>query len=121
MRVPVTVGLGKGRPLANLPASARIHCFERLAQKVDEGLMAAAGETVGRRRRMAPAPAGRDGLIARFVNVVDGPQGSPRFVRAQPADLDLTALLAAYARAVGDGSRSKRRVADAGPRNSLAA
>ena len=122
LRVPVTVGLGKGRPLANLPASARIHCFERLARKADEGLLiAAAGETVGRRRRMAPGPGGRDGLIARFVNVVDGRQGPPRFVRAQPAGLDLATLLAAYARAVGDGSGSKRRIADAGPRNSLAA
>ena len=37
LRVPDVVGLGSGRPLANLPASARIRCFERLAQRADEG------------------------------------------------------------------------------------
>ena len=42
LRVPVTVGLGSGRPLANLPASARIRCFERLAQRAENGLIAAA-------------------------------------------------------------------------------
>ncbi len=121
LRVPVTVGLGSGRPLANLPASARIRCFERLAQRAENGLIANAGETVALRRQMAPTAGGCGGLIARFVDVVDGRQGSPRFARAQSAGLDLAALLGAYARAVGDGSRSKRRVADAGPRNSLAA
>ena len=121
LRVPVTVGLGSGRPLANLPASARIRCFERLAQRAENGLIAAARESFARRRQIAATPGGRDSLIARFVDVFDGRKESPRFARAQPADLDLAALLAAYARAVGDGSRSKRRIADAGQRNSLAA
>src|SRR5208283_2269369 len=110
-----------GRPLGNLPASARIRCFERLAQRADDGLIAAAGETVAWRRRMAPTERGRDGSIARFVDVVDERQGSPRFARALPQRADLAALLAAYARAVGDGSRSKRRGGDPGPRKSLAA
>ena len=48
------------------------------------------------------AAGGCDGLIARFVDVVDGRQGSPRFAQAQSAGLDLAALLGAYARAVGD-------------------
>jgi len=43
LRVPVVVGVGSGRPLANLPASARIRCFERLAQRADDGLIAGAG------------------------------------------------------------------------------
>ena len=60
----------------------------------------------------------RDRLPELFV---DGRQGSPRFARAQPAGVDLAALLAAYARAVGGGSRSKRRGGDPGPRKSLAA
>ncbi len=120
-RVPVMVGVGSGRPLANLPASARIRCFERLAQRADDGLITAAGAAVVRRHRPTLAAGGRDGLIGRFADFIDGCQGSPRSARAQPAGVDLAALLAAYARAVGDGSRSKRRVADAGPRNSLAA
>ena len=89
LRVPVMVGVGSGRPLTNLPASARIRCFERLAQRADDGLIAGAGETVGGRRRMAPTAGGRDGLIARFVDVFDGRQGSPRFARAQPAGADV--------------------------------
>ena len=121
LHVPVVVDVGSGRPLANLPVSARIRCFERLAQRADDGLIAGAGETVGQRRRMAPTPAARDGLIARFVDVFDGRQESPRFARAQPAGADLAALMAAYARAVGRGIPVKARVADAGPRNSLAA
>ncbi len=70
---------------------------------------------------MAPTAGGRDGMIARFVDVVDGRQGSPRFARAQPAGADFAALLAAYARAVGRGSRAKRLGADVGGRESLAA
>ena len=73
------------------------------------------------RCRMAPAAGGRDGLIARFVDVVDGRQGSPRFARAQPQRVDLAALLAAYGGAVGRGSRSERRVGDVGAREGLAA
>src|SRR5271157_3817199 len=81
LRIPDVVGLGSGLPLANLPASARIRCFERLAQRAENGLIAAAGETVALRRQMAPTAGGRGGLIARFVDVVDGRQGSPRFAR----------------------------------------
>jgi hypothetical protein len=121
LRIPDVVGLGSGRPLANLPASARIRCFEQLAHKADDGGVVAVDRAVPRRCRMAPAAGGRDGLIARFVDVVDERQGSPRFARALPQRADLAALLAAYARAVGDGSRSKRRGGDPGPRKSLAA
>ena len=37
LRVPVIAGVGSGRPLANLSASALIRCFERLAQRTDDG------------------------------------------------------------------------------------
>jgi len=48
LRVPVVVGVGSGRPHANLPASARIRCFDLLARRAGDRLVAAAGETVAR-------------------------------------------------------------------------
>jgi len=123
LRVPVVAGVGSGRPLANLSASARIRCFERLTQGADDGPVAAGGAAVARRRRPTQPSGGRDGLIARFVDVVDARQGLPRSARAHPPGVGLAAFLAAYVRAVGGGSRSKRRGADAGAgaRESLAA
>jgi hypothetical protein len=121
LRIPDVVGLGSDRPLTNLPTSARIRCFEQLSHKADDGGVVDADRAVPRRCRMAPAAGGRDGLIARFVDVVDERQGSPRFARALTQRADLAALLAAYARAVGRGSRSKRRGGDPCPRKSLAA
>jgi hypothetical protein len=121
--IPVVAGVGSGRPLANLSASARILCFERLTQGADDGPVAAGGTAVARRRRPTLPSDGRDGLIARFVDVVDARQGSPRSARAHPPGIGLAAFLAAYVRAVGGGSRSKRHGADAGAgaRESLAA
>jgi len=121
LRIPDVVGLGSDRPLANLPTSARIRCFEQLAHKADDGGVVDADRAVPRRCRMAPAAGGRDGLIARFVDVVDERQGSPRSARALSQRADLAALLAAYGRAVGDRSCSKRRGGDPDPRKSLAA
>lgn len=112
LRVSVVAGVGSGRPLANLSTSVRIRCFERLAQRADDGLIAAADDAVARRRRPTLAAGGRDGLIARFVDFIDQHQRLPRSARAQPPGVDLAALLAAYARAVGRGSRSKLRGGD---------
>lgn len=108
LRVPVVAGVGSGRPLTNLSASARIRCFERLARGAGDGPVTA----VARCRRPTLAAGGRDGLIGRFVEFVDQHQGSPRSARAQAPGVDLAALLAAYVRAVGDGARLKRRGAD---------
>ncbi|TAI59647.1 hypothetical protein CWO89_45150, partial [Bradyrhizobium sp. Leo170] len=102
LRVPVLAGVGSGRPLANLSASARIRCFEQLAQRADDRLMAAGAAAFVRRRRPTMAAGGSDGLIARFADFIDARQGSPRSARAQPPGVDLAALLAAYVRAVGD-------------------
>jgi hypothetical protein len=55
------------------------------------------------------------------VDFIDVRHGLLRHARAQPPGVDVAALLAAYFRAVGDGSRSKRRGADTGARESLAA
>jgi hypothetical protein len=63
---------------------------------------------------------GRTGLIARFVDFIDARQGLLRPARPQSPGVDLAALLAAYYRAVGDGSRSKPRGADAGAREGRA-
>ncbi|UGX89677.1 TniQ family protein (plasmid) [Bradyrhizobium barranii subsp. barranii] len=109
LRVPVVAGVGSGRPLANLSASTRIRCFELLAQRADDGLIAAA---FARPRQPTLAAGGRDGLIARFVDFIDARQRAPRSARAQPPGVDLAALLAAYARAVGRRSRSKLRGGD---------
>nr|WP_244646382.1 TniQ family protein [Bradyrhizobium campsiandrae] len=119
LRAPDVAGVGSGRPLANLPASMRIRCFELLAQRAENGLIAAGDAAVGRHRRVTLAAGGRDGLIARFVDFIDERKGARRFARARPPGLDLATLLAAYARAVGDGSRSKHR--RGGLHNSLAA
>jgi hypothetical protein len=92
-RIPELAGLEPGRPLAELPASARIRCFERLAQSADEGAAAARA----RRRGPTRTAGGRDGLMGRFVDFVDARQ---RLQRAAPAlDVDLTGLLAAYGHA----------------------
>lgn len=119
LRAPDVAGVGSVRPLANLPVSSRIRCFELLAQRADNALIAAGDAAVGRRRRATLAAGGRDGLITRFADFIDERQRAPRFARAQPPGLDLAALLAAYARAVGDGARSKHR--GGGLHNSLAA
>ncbi len=121
LRVPVVVGVGSGRPLTSLPASARIRCFEQLAQRADDERVVAADRAVPRRCRIAPTTGGRDGLITRFADFLDAHQRSPRFARARPPGADLAALLAAYARAVGDGSRLKRRGGGAGLHKILAA
>ncbi len=116
LRAPVVADVGSGRPLANLSASARIRCFERLAQGADEVPVAAST----RRHRPTLAAGGSDELIRRFVDFVDQHQGWPQSARAQPPGVDLAALLKAYVRAVGDRSRSKRRGADASARDGLA-
>ncbi|MEY9643994.1 hypothetical protein ABIF07_000272 [Bradyrhizobium elkanii] len=59
-------------------------------------------------------------MITRFADFLDVHQSSPRFARAPSPGADLAALLAAYARVVGDGSRSKRRGGGAGLHKSLA-
>ncbi|MCS3695074.1 TniQ family protein [Bradyrhizobium elkanii] len=120
LRVPVVVGIGSGRPLTSLPASARIRCFEQLAQRADDRRVVASDRAVPRRCRIAPTAGGRDGLITRFADFLDVHQSSPRFARAPSPGADLAALLAAYARVVGDGSRSKRRGGGAGLHKSLA-
>lgn len=112
LRLSVVAGVDSSRPLTNLPTSARILCFEQLAQRADDRLIAAADDAVARRRRPTLAAGGRDGLIARFVDFIDERQGSPRSARAQPPGVDLAALLAAYTRAVGRGSHSKLRGGD---------
>ena len=121
LRIPDVVGLGSGRPLANLPASARIRCFEQLAHKADDGGVVAADRAVPRRCRMAPAAGGRDGLIARFgmsSTSVRDRRGSRGRCRSVPTlRLCWRPMLAPLA----DGSRSKRRGGDPGPRKSLAA
>lgn len=115
LRAPAVAG--SGRPLANLSTSARIRCFERLAQRADDGPV----DAVARRRRPSLAAGGRDGLIGRFVDFVDQHQRLPRSARAQPPGVDLAALLAAYGCAVRRGSRSTRRGANDGALKSLAA
>ena len=116
LRAPAVAGVSSGRPLTNLSTSARIRCFERLAQRADDGPV----DAVARRHRPTLAAGGRDGLIGRFVDFVDQHQRLSRSARAQPPGVDLAALLAAYARVVGDGSGSKRRGGGAGLHKSLA-
>ena len=101
-RIPELAGLEPGRPLAEVPASVRIRCFEQLAQSADEGAAAARG----RRRGPTQTAGGRDGLMGRFVDFVDARQRLPR---AAPAlDVDLTGLLAAYGHAARRASRAER-------------
>lgn len=107
-RVPVLAGIGSGRTLANLPASKRIRCFQRLAQRAHGRLIVAENAAAVRQRRIAPIAGDHHGLIARFVNFIDEYQGSLRSARALPPGVDLSALLAAYARAIGRRSRGRR-------------
>lgn len=110
MCVPEFAGFVSGRVLAELPTSARIRCFERLAQGADEGVAVA----LARRRRPSRTAGGRDGLVRRFVDFVDTRQQS------QPAsmklDLDMAGLVTAYAHAArrafpGLSHRNEKRCA----------
>lgn len=120
VRIPDGVGLGSGRPLADLPAPARIRCFERLARKADDSGVVALDRAVSGRCRMARAAGGCEGLIARFVDVVEECQGSAKFAPTPPQGVDLAALLAAYARVLGTRARRCEPRAPA-PATSLAA
>jgi hypothetical protein len=105
------------RSTARQPVGVGAHPLLRAAR-------ARGGRWACRRCRPTPstlAAGGRDGLIGRFVDFVDGRQGSPRSAEAQPPSVDLTTLLAAYGRGVGRGSGSKRRGAGVVPGKSLAA
>lgn len=88
LHLPVVAGGGSGRLLTNLSASARIRCFERLAQR--------AGEE----------------SIARFVDFRGEGWGPPSNVPAHPRGADLMDLVAAYVRVTAGGSRSKVRCGD---------
>ena len=105
-RIPLVAGLGTGRTLAHLPTSSRIRCFQLLAQRANGRLIVAENAAVVWRRQIAPIAGDHDGLIARFVDFIDERQGSLRFARAQPPDVDLSALLAAYARTIDRRSRA---------------
>lgn len=119
-RVPVVAGLGSGRTLANLPTSSRIRCFQLLAQRANGRLIAAENVAIVWRRRIAPTAGDHHGLIARFVEFFDEREGSARSARVQPPDVDLSALLAAYARAINRRSR-ERHQRDAGWPETMAA
>lgn len=119
-RVPVVAGLGSGRTLTNLPTSSRIRCFQLLAQRADGRLIVAENTAVIWRREIAQNAGDHHGLIARFVEFIDEREGSLRSARVQPPDVDLTGLLAAYARAIDRRSR-ERRGHDAGWPETMAA
>lgn len=86
--LPVAAGGGSGRLLTNLPATARIRCFERLA------------------RRAGEEP------VVRIVDFSGGGQGSPSNAPAHPRGADLMDLVAAYARVAAGGSRPKEDQGD---------
>lgn len=88
LHLPVVAGGGSGRLLTNLSASARIRCFERLAQR--------AGEE----------------SIARFVDFRVEGRGSLPNAPAHPRGADLMDLVAAYARVAAGGSRPKEGLGD---------
>lgn len=87
LHLPVVAG-GGCRLLTNLSASARIRCFERLAQR--------AGEE----------------QIARIVDSSGEGRGSPSNAPAHPRGADLMDLVAAYARVTSGGSRPKEGLGD---------
>jgi len=66
-RLPKLAGFKSGRSLIKLSTSARLRCFEQLAQSANESL------TVGGARRGRPAriAGSRNGLVGRFVEFVD--------------------------------------------------
>ena len=118
LRAPVVAGVSAGSCLTNLPASARIRCYEQLVQRADDGW--AAADAVAPRRRPAETAAGRTGLIMRFVDLIDARQGSLRPARASLQGADLAAFLAAYARVASCGVCAKRREGGAGASKRLA-
>jgi hypothetical protein len=92
-RLPELARFESGRSLVELSASARLRCFERLAQGADERVAVARA----RRRRTERTAGGRDGLVGRFVQFVDARQ--PSRPAAKTLDFDLSGLVAAYAHA----------------------
>lgn len=105
LRAPIVAGIASGKTLTNLSTSARIRCLERLTAKPDDWLAAGENVVAARWRRLILAAGDHDGLIARFADLMEKHQRSPRSVRAPQPGADLPALLKAYARVIGVEAR----------------
>ena len=101
LRAPVLAGVASGKTLTNLSASARILCFEHLAAKPNDWLVADEDSAATHWRRLVLDAGGHDGLIGRLADLMDKHQRSPRSVRLPRPGADLPALLSAYARVIG--------------------
>lgn len=102
LRAPAVADIASARTLTNLSTSARIRCFERLAAKPLDWLVADKDAAVAHRRWMILATGGHDELIACFTNFLDKHQTRPRSGCPTRPCADFADLLTAYLRVAGE-------------------
>ncbi|RWA98216.1 MAG: hypothetical protein EOQ33_28435 [Mesorhizobium sp.] len=105
LRAPVVAGVGSGKTLTNLSAAARIRCFEQLAAKPYDWLVAGNDTAAAHWRRLILDAGGHDGLVARLADFMEKDRTSATPERFRLPDADLPALLEAYLRVIGVKAR----------------
>jgi hypothetical protein len=108
LRAPMVAGVRSARMLTNLSSSARIRCFERLADKPDDWLVAGDDTAAAHWRRRILVAGGHSRLIARLADVMERHHGS--FSLGRAPDADLAKLLEAYAGLTERRSAARDRV-----------
>nr|WP_287140918.1 TniQ family protein [Mesorhizobium sp.] len=98
LRAPVVAGVGSGKTLTNLSAAARIRCFEQLAAKPYDWLVAGNDTAAAHWRHLILDAGGHDGLVARLADFMEKDRRSATPERFRLPDADLPALLEAYLR-----------------------
>jgi hypothetical protein len=107
LRATAVASTGSARTLTNLPAAARIRCFEHLAAKPLDWLVTDKDAAVEHRRRMILAAGGHDELIAGFADFLDKHQTRPRRQSTIQPGAGFADLLTAYLRVAGDRTSSR--------------
>lgn len=105
LRAPAIAGVCPGKTLTNLSASARIRCFEQLAAKPDDWLVAGNDTAPAHWRRLILGAGGHDGLVARLADLMEKDRRAAAPDRFRSPDADLAALLGAYSRVIGVKAR----------------
>lgn len=101
LRMPVAAEVRSGRTLTNLSTAARIRCFEALAVKPLNWLLAKTTAAVAHRRREILAAGSHDELIMRFSDYLENRMGKAHSKTVKPLQTTLFDLLAAYAQLSG--------------------
>ncbi len=102
LRAPIVADIGSARTLTNLSTAARVRCFEELAAKPLDWLVADKDRAIAHRRRMILAAGGHDRLIACFADFLDECRARPKPRCPIQPSAGLADLLTAYLRVAAD-------------------